>query len=97
MIDLVRWLTGQEIVELTANGGQFVYPETNSWDTVQAMGTTNEGALGQLNMVSTMNWDFPFVMVDLVGTEGVIRTEHDRYSYVMQNPEYAHGPILMDH
>src|SRR5690606_13198230 len=86
LIDTIRWLTGQELAHLYAVGGQFVFPEIDSWDAIQAMGTTVEGALIQLNLVSTMTWEYPFVIVDAVGTNGVIHNDPYRQAYVLKNP-----------
>ncbi|GIQ68804.1 Gfo/Idh/MocA family protein [Xylanibacillus composti] len=96
LIDTVRWLTGQELGHLYAVGGQFVFPEVQSWDTVQAVGATTEGALVQLNLVSTMTWEYPFVMVDAIGTKGVIHNNPYRQAYVLQNPQDQLGPIQYD-
>lgn len=96
LVDTVRWMTGQEIEWLYATGDNFVFPEIQSWDTVQVMGILTGGALVQLNLVSSMSWDFPFVMIDIVGTNGVIRTDHNRYSYMMQNPDATLGNIRYD-
>lgn len=96
LIDTVRWMTGDDLTELYAAGGQYVFRQIGTWDTVQAMGKTSGGALVQLNLVSSMDWDFPFYMLDIVGTKGVIRTDHDRFSYVMQNPKTELGPIRYD-
>lgn len=96
LIDIVRWMTGHDLTELYAAGGQYVFQQIDSWDTVQAMGKTSGGALVQLNLVSSMNWDFPFYMLDVVGTKGVIRTDHDRHSYILQNPRAELGPVRYD-
>jgi len=96
LTDTVRWITGEDLTEMYATGGQFVFPQIKSWDTVQAMGKTSGGTLVQLNLVSSMDWDFPFYMLDVVGTKGIIRTDHDRHSYILQNPSAELGPIRYD-
>lgn len=96
LIDTLRWLTGHELETVYATGGQFVFPEIGTWDTVQAMGATSQGALYQFNLVSTVTWDFPFVKAEIIGTKGAIRTGHYRYSYVLQNPGTTLGPIRYD-
>lgn len=96
LMDTVKWITGEDLTEIYATGGQFVFPQIQSWDTVQAIGKTSGGTLVQLNLVSSMDWDFPFYMLDVVGTKGIIRTDHDRYSYILQNPRAELGPIRYD-
>lgn len=96
LIDMARWLTGHEFTSLYATGGQFVYDEIGTWDTVQAMGTTSAGALVQLNLVTTVTWDYPFVMAEVIGTKGTVHTDHFRYAYVLQNPQTQLGPIRYD-
>lgn len=96
LIDTVRWFTGQELDHLYAVGGQFVFPEVQSWDTIQSVGTTTGGALVQLNLVSTMTWEYPFVIVDVVGTEGIIRNDPYRHSYVLNDSHDHLGPIRYD-
>ncbi len=94
LIDTLRWMTGQELVDVYATGGNFVFPQIRSWDTVQAMGTTSGGALAQFNLVSTMNWDYPAIVMDLIGTKGIIRTGYDRHSFLLQNPDFAVGQLV---
>lgn len=84
LIDTVRRLTGQNISELFALGDTFVYPEINAYDTIQISAKTTGGMLASLNLVSTITWDFPFVLLDIVGTKGTIRTNYDNYSYILQ-------------
>lgn len=93
LIDIARWMTGQEFNDVYAMGGQFVFKQIGTWDTVQAMGRMSGGTLVQLNLVSTMTWDFPFVVLDIVGTEGVIRSTYDHYPYLLQTTKGANlGP-----
>lgn len=84
LIDTVRRLTGQDITEIFALGDTFLYPEINTYDTVQISAKTTGGMLVSLNLVSTITWDFPFVLLDIVGTKGTIRTNYDNYSYILQ-------------
>ncbi len=85
LFDLVRWLTGAEVHELFAEGDTFVYEHIRSDDTVQITGRLSNGALLHINLITTVTWDFPFLILDMVGTEGTIRTDYPCHAYVLQS------------
>jgi|LFRM01.1.fsa_nt_gb predicted dehydrogenase len=84
LFDIVRWVTGQEFVELFAYGDNFVFPQIKAADTVQIGARLASGALVQLNLASTMTWPYPFVNLEVIGTEGVLRTNYDNYTVLVQ-------------
>lgn len=84
LFDIIRWLTGQEFVELFAYGDNFVFPQISTYDTVQIGGKLSSGALVQLNLASTITWPYPFLILEVVGTKGVLRTNYDNYTVAVQ-------------
>ncbi|NMB11230.1 MAG: Gfo/Idh/MocA family oxidoreductase [Firmicutes bacterium] len=89
LFDLIRWVTGQEFAEVFAYGDNFVFSQIPAHDVVQIVGRLCSGTLANLNLVSTITWPYPFVLLDVVGTMGVLRTNYDNYQTIIQGPSGA--------
>lgn len=89
LFDIVRWLTRSEFAEVFAYGDNFVFPQINSEDLIHVNARLSCGALAALTLVSTITWPYPFVAVEVVGTDGVLRTNYDNYRTVVQSARGA--------
>ncbi len=83
MFDVPNMLTGLKVKELYAMGANLVYPQIGTYDTVSISARMNNGAIANMNLVSTISWDYPLVRADVVGTKGVVRANFDNPTYIL--------------
>ena len=92
LFDIPLMLCGLKVVGLSALGETLVHSVLEDYDTFQIVARLENGALANLNLVSTVNWESPFVRVDIVGTDGIISGEYDNYTYRVvgkKNPAFG--------
>lgn len=87
LFDLIRWFSRQEFKKIYASGDNFVFPQIRSNDTIQINGVLSKGTLVNLNLITTIKWDFPFVLLDITGNRGVLRSNYDNYRSLLQGEE----------
>lgn len=87
LFDAISMLCGLRVRELFAYGDRLVFEQINGVDTVQVGAVLENGALASLDLISTMQWDFPFVQIQVTGEKGHIQGEYDNYSYTLVGQE----------
>ena len=86
LFDLARELGGVPVEVLYALGKNAATPEIEAADTVSILGSGG-GILFQLELLSAVNLQFPFIHVEAVGTKGVLETRYDNAATLVRSTE----------
>lgn len=83
LFDIVNMLCGLRVCELFAYGNRLVFKQINGPDTVQVAAVLDNGALAGLDLISTMQWDSPFVQIQITGENGCIQGRYDNPTFIL--------------
>jgi len=87
LIDLTKWFARSNIKTVFAIGDNYCYPQIGTHDTVSAVAKLQNNVLCSLQLLSTIEHEYPFVRVEAVGKEGTLTTHYDNYSYLFSSTE----------
>jgi myo-inositol 2-dehydrogenase/D-chiro-inositol 1-dehydrogenase len=82
-IDLFRWLTGEEPIEVHATGSSFVFPELDCGpDTVVVTLKSSSGVIGVINNVLRSSFGYD-QRLEVQGEHGVLQVDNHKSSHVV--------------
>jgi len=77
--DVVRWFAGSEVVRVYAEYDNYLSPNSPFMDNGKIVLRFENKVVGSIDICFSVNWSFPSYEVELVGTEGCIRTQQSVY------------------
>lgn len=87
LFDTISMLCNLRVRELFAHGDRLVFEQISGVDTVHVGAVLENGALASMDLISTMQWDCPFVQIQVTGEKGHIQGEYDNHSYTLVGQE----------
>lgn len=100
--DVCRWLAGSEVQRVYAEYGTFHSPGSPFMDNGKALFRFANGCLGSADIYFSCDFEFPQWEVEVMGTQGALRTQQSAYSLMAFGPggpraavRGAH-PMLLD-
>jgi len=85
LIDIIRWISGSDFKEIYAMGDNFVHKFIKTYDMVSVLARLHNGAICNLQLVSTISYEYPCVRLEVIGTEGSIAANYDNYDYLLKS------------
>lgn len=85
LIDLVRWLCSSDMKTIFAFGDNYMYSQIGSYDAISAVAKLDNNIMCNLQLISTIEYKYPFVCLEIVGTDGTVTTNYDNYSYLFSS------------
>lgn len=78
--DIVRWFAGSEVIRAYAEYDNYLSPKSPFMDNGKIILKFHNGVMGSIDIYfSVSGWRFPSYEMELVGTEGAIRTQQSVY------------------
>jgi len=77
--DILIWTTDTKPVSLVAYGDNFVHKEINAEDNIKVIAKNEDGSLASLDICCSIHWPYPMYEVEVIGTDGAIRTNFHDY------------------
>jgi len=77
--DCARWFVGSEAARVAAEYGNFISPQSPFMDNGKLLIRFQGGQLGSLDIYFSVDFEFPRWEIEVMGTEGAIRTTQDAY------------------
>jgi predicted dehydrogenase len=83
--DLAEWVLGSSIVSVYAQGKNFMHPQVDGPDNGMLLCEHENGALSHLSIYCSLQWNYPFLGLDIVGEKGCLQADYHNY------PLMVHG------
>jgi len=77
--DCARWFVGSDAVRVAAEYDNFISPQSPFMDNGKVLIRFEHGQLGSLDIYFSVDFEFPRWEIEVMGTEGGIRTTQDAY------------------
>ncbi|UVI32149.1 Gfo/Idh/MocA family protein [Paenibacillus spongiae] len=103
-LDLLRWFSDQEIVQIYGFAGKTVDHESPHADVLKAVCRMSSGTLGSFDVLFNVSYPYPSNEIEIIGTHGAIRVQQDqadgqvftkdgRQSFGRTNPDTLTGEL----
>lgn len=78
-VDILRWVLGEEPVEVMAYGGSYRHTDLGEPDGVKGLLRFPSGAIGSFDLYCCLDYQYPFLGLEVAGSEGVLRCDYHNY------------------
>lgn len=89
-VDILRWMAGEEPTEVFAYGGSYRHPELGEPDGVKGLIRFPSGAIGSFDLYCCLDYRYPFLELEVAGSEGVLRCDYHNYQVQIYRGGIAH-------
>jgi predicted dehydrogenase len=85
--DLAEWILGSPIKSVYAQGKNFLHPQVDGPDNGMLLCEHESGALSCLGIYCSIQWNYPFLGLDIVGEKGSIRADYHNYPILVSSAQ----------
>lgn len=81
--DVVSWFAGSRARKVYANYRNYLSPHQPFFDQAKALIDFENGVMASCNIYFSVQWRFPFMELEVVGSQGILRTRQDNYEALL--------------